>query len=126
MPRAGLDVDMRIDAALADKPEVRQPLQKRRGNRRALAKEDERLGVAQPFPKHVRVLDVIVPDRHVMAFQLGEARKLSERVEPVVKNVNLHLDSTPLLGVGVRGVGTKTGARRSPIARARRARSANR
>ena len=72
-PRAGVDIDMRIDAALADQPQLRQPLQQRRADLRALADQHQRLGVAQPLRQRVDVLDVIVPDRDVVAGELAEA-----------------------------------------------------
>ena len=53
-PRAGVDVDVRIDAALADQPQLRQLLQQRRADLRALADEHQRLGVAQPLGERPR------------------------------------------------------------------------
>jgi len=55
---AGLDIDMRIDAALADQFQLRQPLQQRGPDRRALADQNQRLGVAQPPTSEVDVLHV--------------------------------------------------------------------
>ena len=85
-PGAGVDVDMRIDAALADQLELGQPLQQRRADLRALADQDQRLGVLQAVGQRIDVLDVVVPDRDVMAVELAEARKRPHRVVIVVEN----------------------------------------
>ncbi len=89
-PRAGVDVDMRIDAALADQLQLWQSLQQRRADLRALADQHQRFGVAQPLRQHVDVLDVIVPDRHVVAVELPEAVERPDRVEIVVEDGDLH------------------------------------
>ena len=72
-PRAGVDVDVRIDAALADQPELGQALEQRRADLRALADQHQRLGVLQPLGQHVDVLDVVVPDRDVVAGELARS-----------------------------------------------------
>ena len=54
VPRAGVDVDVRIDAALADELELRQALEQRRADRRALADQHQRLGVLQPLGERRR------------------------------------------------------------------------
>ena len=74
-PRAGVDVDVRIDAALADQPELRQPLEQRRADLRALADQHQRLGVLQALGERVDVLDVVVPDRDVVAVELARSRR---------------------------------------------------
>ena len=89
-PRAGVDVDVRIDAALADQPQLRQALEQRRADLRALADQHQRLGVAQALGERVDVLDVIVPDRDVVAVELPEAGQRPQRVEVVVENRDLH------------------------------------
>ena len=89
---AGVDVDVRVDAALADQPQLRQPLKQRRSDLGALADQHERLGVAQPLGEHVDVLDVVGPDRDVVPGQLGEAVERAQRVEVVVEDRDLHGD----------------------------------
>ena len=89
-PRAGVDVDVRIDAALADEPQLRQALEQRRADLGALADQHQRLGVPQPLGQRVDVLDVIVPDRDVVAGQLREAGQRAQRVEVVVEDGDLH------------------------------------
>jgi hypothetical protein len=89
-PRAGVDVDMRIDAALADQPQLRQSLQQRRADLRALAKQHQSLGVAQPVGQHIDILHVVVPDRHLVPGELAEARQAAQRIEPVVEDRDFH------------------------------------
>jgi hypothetical protein len=57
---AGVDVDVRVDAALADQPQLGQPTKQRRTDLGALADEHEGFGVAQPLCERVDVLDVSV------------------------------------------------------------------
>ena len=71
-PLAGVDVDVRIDAALADQPQLRQAFQQRRADLRPLTDQHQRFGVVQPFGQRVGVLDVVVPDRDLVPGQLGE------------------------------------------------------
>ena len=79
-PRAGIDVDMRIDAALADELELGQALEQGRADLRALAEQHQRFGVAQSPGQRVGVLHVIVPDRDVVAVELAKARQRAQRV----------------------------------------------
>src|SRR6185312_5849242 len=79
-----------IDAALADQLELRQPLDERRADLRALADQHQRLGIAQPFGEGLDVLNVIVPDRHVVTRQRGEAIERAHRVVIVVENGDFH------------------------------------
>src|SRR6516165_951474 len=67
---AGLDIDMRIDAALADEAQLRQPYNQRRADRGALADQHQRLDVGKPRRERVGVLDVVVPDRDVVPGEL--------------------------------------------------------
>src|SRR5581483_11464621 len=59
-------------------------------NLRALADQHQRLGIAQPLRQRIDVLDVIVPDRHVMACQRGEAIERAHRVVIVVEDGDFH------------------------------------
>ena len=94
-PGAGIDIDMRKDAALADQFQFRQPLQKRRAYLRALADQHQRLGILQAFRQHIDVLDVIVPDGDVVSRQLAEAVEGAHRVEIIVEDRDLH-DAPPV------------------------------
>src|SRR6478609_5293252 len=85
---------MRKDAALTDQLQLRQALQQGRADLRALADQDQRLGMLQPLGELVDVLDMVVPDRDVMAFQFHEAIEGAYRVEIIVEDGNLH--DTPL------------------------------
>jgi hypothetical protein len=89
-PRAGVDVDVREDAALADESQRREPLEQRCPNRRALADQHERLAVAQPLRERLELLHVVVVDRDVVGRQLREARERPEGVEVVVEDGDLH------------------------------------
>ena len=88
--RAGLDVDVGIDAALADELELGQPRQQRRANLGALADEDQRLGVRQALGQDVDVLGMVVPDRDVVAVELSKAGQRPHGVVIVVKNGDFH------------------------------------
>jgi hypothetical protein len=85
-PRALVDVDVRIDAALADQPELREALEERRADLGALADQHERLRIHQTLGERIDVLDVVVPDRDVVPLQLAEARERAEGVVVVVEN----------------------------------------
>ena len=50
---------------------------------------------------------VICPDGHIVAAKYRAARQAAQRVEPIVEDVVLQWFSTPGLGAGERGVGTK-------------------
>jgi hypothetical protein len=82
---------VRIDAALADQPQLVEALEQRRADLRALANQHERLGVAQPLRELVDVLDVVVPDRHVVAGELLEALERAQRVVVVVEDRDFHV-----------------------------------
>jgi hypothetical protein len=43
---AGVDIDVRVDAALTDQPELRQPTEESRTDLSALANEHQRFGLA--------------------------------------------------------------------------------
>jgi hypothetical protein len=66
-PRARVDVDVRIDAALTDQPEPVESMQERRANLGSLAYQDQCFGVAQSFSQHIDILYVIVPDLDCVA-----------------------------------------------------------
>jgi hypothetical protein len=87
---ACIDIDMRVDAALADQAEIAQPLQKRSTDLRAFPDEHQCLAIVQPLSELVDILYVIVEDRYVVAEQLVEAVQRAERVEVVVQDRNPH------------------------------------
>ena len=66
-----------IDAALADQPEIGQPLEQRRADLGALADQHQRLGRLQPRGQRIHVLHVIVPDRDLVPVELAEAGRAS-------------------------------------------------
>jgi hypothetical protein len=87
---ARLDVDVRVHAALADEPELRQPLEEGSLDPRPLADEDEHLHIPQALGEGLDVLHVVVPDGDVVRRQLLEARQRAEGVEVVVQDGDLH------------------------------------
>jgi hypothetical protein len=87
---AGVDIDMRVDAALADQAQVRQPLQQPARDFRALADEDQRFDILQPLGEDLLVLDMVGPDRRLIARNRGEAVQCAQRVEIIVQNRDLH------------------------------------
>src|SRR5215468_5604670 len=97
---------MRVDAALADEPELRQPLEQGRGYLRALADEHERLGLADAPRQRFGFLEVVVPHRHGVARELAEAGQGAQRVEVVVEDRDLH-------GLGIIGARTSCPVRRA-------------
>ena len=117
--RAGVDVDVGIDASLADQAQLRQPLEQWGAYLGALADQDERLAVVQPRGELVDVLDVIVEDSHVVSGEPVEAAQGSQRVEVVVQDRNPHAASSlsvsrSLLAAGL--TGAPRGARMDPCA----------
>jgi hypothetical protein len=89
---ASVNVDVRVDAALADQPQLRQPRQQRRADLGALANEHERLGIAQALRERVDVLDVVGPDLDVVTRERGKAIQGPQRVVIVVEDGDLHGD----------------------------------
>jgi hypothetical protein len=88
--RAGVDIDVRVDAALADQPQLRQSTEERRADLGALANEHQRFGFAQSFGERVDVLDVIAPDLDLVPRQLREAVERAQRVVVVVEDRDPH------------------------------------
>src|SRR5262249_4086925 len=88
--RAGVDVDMRPNATLADQQQPRQALKQWSADLGALAYEHERLRVVEALGKRIGGLNVIVPDRDLVSGELGEARQRAQRVVVVVENRHLH------------------------------------
>src|SRR5712692_6540322 len=89
-PRAGSDVDMRIDAALADELQSGQAFQERRPDRGAFADQHQRFGVGKAGREYIDVLDMIVPDGDVMAVELAKARQGPHGVMVVVQDGDFH------------------------------------
>ncbi len=89
-PRTGIDVDVRIDAALADELEPGQALEQGGADLGALADQHQGLGVFQARGQRIGVLDVVVPDRDFMAGQLAESIQSAQRVVIVVQYGYFH------------------------------------
>ena len=88
--RARVDVDVRIDAALTHQPQLRQPLDERPADRRAFADQDQRFGLGQALRERINVVDMIVPDRDLVAVELAEAVEGAQGVEVVVEDGDVH------------------------------------
>jgi hypothetical protein len=99
-PSAGVDVDVRIDAPLADQPQFGKAFQQGRADFGALADEDQRLAGVEPFSQRVDVLHMVAPDCDVVAGQLAEAALRTKRVEGVVQDRDLHASPPPVLPPG--------------------------
>src|SRR5262249_36260821 len=84
------DVDVRIDAALADQPEPGQALEQGLPDLRALADQHQRLDVREAPGERVGVLDVVVPHRDIVALEPAEAREGAQGVVVVVEDGDLH------------------------------------
>ena len=81
-PRAGVDVDMRIDAALADQLELRQALEQRRRELSVRSRISTRTSVSRRRAASASTsCDVVVPDRDVVTVELAEAGERAQRVE---------------------------------------------
>src|SRR5258706_5712095 len=91
-PRAGINVNVRINAALADQLESVQTLDQRRADRRALADQHERFGVLKPLRERIDVLGVVIPDCHIVPGELAEARQCPDRVVVIVEYRDVHLN----------------------------------
>ena len=60
-PRAGLDVDVRIDTALTDEFQLVEAFEQRGPNLRPFADKDQNLSVSQPFRERLDIPRSIVP-----------------------------------------------------------------
>lgn len=87
------NVDVGIHAALADQAQLWKAFEKRRLNLGSLPKEHERFGIFQALAESVHLLRVVVPDLHVVAVELLEAVKRSQRVEVIIQNGYFHVPS---------------------------------
>src|SRR5262249_15714554 len=83
--RTGRDVDVRIDAALADELEAGQAFEQFGLNPRAFADEHQTFGILEPRRKRIGILHVVVKDRNLVSLELPEAGKRAQRVEIIVE-----------------------------------------
>ena len=87
---AGLDVDVRIGAPLADQTEHRETLEQRTPDRRPLSDEHQGFGARETTGEHLDVLDVVGEDGHLVGAQLFETPECPEGVEVVVEDCDAH------------------------------------
>jgi hypothetical protein len=64
---------VRIDAALAYQSQPREAFQQRRGNRRSFANQDQRFSLVKSIGEEIEIINLIVPDRDVVAIELAKA-----------------------------------------------------
>ena len=88
--RARLDVDVRVDAPLADEPQGVKTFEKGLTDLRTLANQYEDLGVRETRGEGVGLLNMIVPDRDFVSVQFAKALKRTKRVEVIIEDRNLH------------------------------------
>src|SRR3954470_8877847 len=88
--RAGVDVDVRIDAALADELQPGQLLDQRRADFRALADQHQRLDVLEARGERLGLLQVVVPHLDVVPRELLEGAQRRHGVEVVVEDGDVH------------------------------------
>ncbi|MNC91542.1 hypothetical protein D3C83_78250 [compost metagenome] len=81
---------MRIDAALADQPQLVEPIEQGRADFRALAYQHQRLGIFQPLRERFDVLNVIVPDFNFMPAHFAETLQGADGVVIIVEYGDLH------------------------------------
>ena len=90
-PGAGLDVDVRADAAgLRDQLELGQLLEQLPREVGALADQHQHVGVAQPHRELADALDGVGEDLGVELLELGRALELAHRVLVVVEDDDVH------------------------------------
>ena len=84
--RSGLDVDVRIDAALADQFEFGERFEQGSPNGRALADEHQAFGVLEPSSERGGILHVVVPHRDLVALELPKRGQRAKRIEVIVED----------------------------------------
>ena len=83
----------------------------------ALPDQHEDLSVGQPIGQVVDLLGVVVPDRHLVAGQLGEAVESPHRVEIVIENGDLHGSLRRLMASSPASIAASPNSKRSsPLA----------
>ena len=88
-PRASLDVNVWIDTALTNKPELVQSMEQRRSDLGPLAYQHQRFRIPQSFCQRIDILDVIVPNFDFVPCHFFEAIEGAKRIVIVVKNGDL-------------------------------------
>lgn len=88
--RAGIDIDVWVNTALAYESEIVQSTKEGRANFSPFAYQHQHFGIPQAFSQCIDILHVIIPDLDFMACELLEALKRAKRVEIIVKNGYLH------------------------------------
>jgi len=87
---ASVDIDMRVNAALTDQFQRVEPRDERRADLGAFTDQHQGVGIAQSLREHVEILNMVVPDRDVVARELLEAIERAQGVEIVVEDGDFH------------------------------------
>jgi hypothetical protein len=87
---AGIDVDVGVDASLANQFELGKALQQRPPDLGSLSDEDQGLCLRETPGEHVDLVDVIGEHSDLVIGQLLEAPECPEAVEVVIENGDAH------------------------------------
>src|SRR6266513_3676180 len=85
-----VDVDVRVDTALADEPKCVEAFEQRPADLRTLANQHKHLRVPEARGELVDILCVVVPNPYFVPVELVKAWERTKGVEIVVENRNLH------------------------------------
>ncbi|MEZ5395068.1 MAG: hypothetical protein R2724_19915 [Bryobacterales bacterium] len=89
-PGTGGDINVGVDASLADEFQLTEPLEQWGLDLRPFPYENQRFGVLQTVSQLIEILGVVIPDFDVVVFQLLEAGKRAESVVVVIQDGDLH------------------------------------
>ncbi len=87
---ASCNVDMRVDAALADQAQARQSIEHLRLNPRSLTDQHQGLGLLQARNQAFAVLFMIIPDLHLMRIHQAKTGQRADGIEIIVKDGDSH------------------------------------
>jgi hypothetical protein len=97
-PGAGVDIDVRVYAALADEFQFVEAVEKWSADLGALPDQYQRFSIFQTLHENIDVLNVVVPDGDVVGCELFETGKGAEGVVVVVEDGDLHFGNTMIYG----------------------------
>jgi hypothetical protein len=88
--RASVDVNVGINATLADELQFVQAAEQRSLDLRSFSDEHQHFCIFQPLSQLIRFLHMIVPDLDVMILQFLEAGQRPDRIEVIVEDCDFH------------------------------------
>ena len=83
---AGIHVDVRIGALLADQLQLGQALHQGGGDGRALAEQHQRFGVLEALGEDLDILGVVAPDGDIVAGQLAVTGQRAHGVVKIIQD----------------------------------------